>query len=72
MKKDEAHAARYESGERASGETFCQQTMDRALDRRGQDQGLQEACRVTHRQQGGTFRGHVPGLQQADFSPGER
>jgi len=70
--KDDAQVASYESGKRASSETFRQQTMDRGADRRRQDQGLQETCRVTHREQGRTFRSHVPGLQHADFSPGKR
>ena len=68
--KDDAQVASQESGEQAAGETFRQQTMDGALDRHRQDQRVQEARRVTHGEQGRTFRGHVRGLQQCEFFAG--
>jgi hypothetical protein len=46
--------------------------MGGALDRRRQDQRVQEARRLAHREQDRTFCGYVPGLQHAHFSPDER
>ena len=70
--KDHTQMASKESGERAAGETFGEQTMNRALNRQGQRQRLQKACRVAYGEQGRAFRGNITGMQQADFSPRER